>query len=193
MRLRREGFTPTVPSDGTSFAAHHWAHTWLDGMGGLGGATVDVDDRPGADLVHEPQTTTALTGAQPMSEAPSRSHDATHVLSSSAGGYAAAASEADAARAAALAAADIGGAAAGGAPLDARLLEALGRQDAELGLEPSAALAPPPSSAATSEPVRWSLWQWAAVAPHAAEQEREIKDPHAVDAALRRALGDLYR
>ena len=32
-RLRREGFTPTVPSDGTAFAAHHWAHSWMDGFG----------------------------------------------------------------------------------------------------------------------------------------------------------------
>lgn len=30
-RLRAEGFSPAVPSDGTAFAAHHWAHTWLNG------------------------------------------------------------------------------------------------------------------------------------------------------------------
>ena len=32
-RLEGEGFVPTLPSDGTAFAAHHWAHTWLDGFG----------------------------------------------------------------------------------------------------------------------------------------------------------------
>ena len=32
-RLRAEKFTPTVPTDGSSYAAHHWAHSWIDGIG----------------------------------------------------------------------------------------------------------------------------------------------------------------
>jgi len=33
-RLQREEFRPTIPADGSSFAAHHWAHTWMDDMFG---------------------------------------------------------------------------------------------------------------------------------------------------------------
>jgi mannosyltransferase OCH1-like enzyme len=29
-RLRAEGFTPTIPPDGSALAAHHWAHSWMD-------------------------------------------------------------------------------------------------------------------------------------------------------------------
>ena len=32
-RLRAENFTPTVPTDGSSYVAHHWAHSWIDGFG----------------------------------------------------------------------------------------------------------------------------------------------------------------
>ena len=29
-RLRAERFTPTIPPDGSAFAAHHWVHSWMD-------------------------------------------------------------------------------------------------------------------------------------------------------------------
>jgi hypothetical protein len=31
-RLRRESFQPALPGDGSAYAAHHWAHTWIDGF-----------------------------------------------------------------------------------------------------------------------------------------------------------------
>jgi len=30
-RLRREGFVPTIPGDGSAYANHLWTHTWIPG------------------------------------------------------------------------------------------------------------------------------------------------------------------
>ena len=44
-QLEADAFEPRVPDDGTAFAAHHWAHTWLEGSE-VSDGNVTVQDRP---------------------------------------------------------------------------------------------------------------------------------------------------
>ena len=70
-RLASEGFKPTVTSSGVAFAAHHWAHTWLE-------ATADgnsnISDRPG--LAHSSRSTSDASEASSVIELDGRTVEA---------------------------------------------------------------------------------------------------------------------
>lgn len=58
-RLSQDGFEPTVPTDGSSFTAHHWTHTWLDGPSsrdGDGEVVLDTPEHPAGSSLRDDGT-----------------------------------------------------------------------------------------------------------------------------------------